>query len=284
MSRPETSVSPTLEAIPEDLAEAGVYRSSSEGFERGLVVLAAGFPFWLMPSPEGFRLLVDAAVLPNVRAQLALFDREQLGWPPRPVETSGVRGRTLFFGPLLWAVLVLASYWGQAKWPAWTDAGVLDRSAVFQRGEVWRVGTALFLHADGAHLIANAFSGIFVFSAVLSSLGRARGWLSLAVASLAGNLAAAVLHGSEAYRSLGASTAVFAALGLLAGAAAVRSGRAASRGRWRAWWIPLGAGAAVLGLFGAGGQNIDVLAHVTGFFAGLAGGAIAEMTTRQATR
>jgi membrane associated rhomboid family serine protease len=128
----------------------------------------------------------------------------------------------------------------------------------------------LFLHADLGHLLANVISGYFVFSAVLSTIGRGRGWLCLAIAAIVGNCAVAGLNYPGPYRSLGASTAIFAGLGLLTGRA-VRVLRTKSGGhRWRAVFVPLAAGVALLGLFGAGGLHTDVVAHATGFAAGLA--------------
>jgi membrane associated rhomboid family serine protease len=186
------------------------------------------------------------------------------------VESAARRGSELFT-PLLWAVAVVAVFGCQQEWPGRLEAaGVLDARAVFDHGEYWRLGTALFLHANVGHLVANTVSGIFAFAAVLATLGRRRGWLLLALAALAGNLAAAALNYPFPYRSLGASTAIVAALGLLTGRA-VRVLRQRHRPwRWRPVLVPLAAGLALLGLFGAGGPNTDVEAHLAGFTAGLA--------------
>jgi rhomboid protease GluP len=101
------------------------------------------------------------------------------------------------------------------------------------------------------------------------TIGRRRGWLLLAVASLAGNLAITALNYPGPYRSLGASTAIFAGLGLLTGRA-VRVLRWTHRPRrWRPVFGPLAAGLTLLGLFGAGGLHTDVGAHLAGFAAGL---------------
>jgi membrane associated rhomboid family serine protease len=252
-----------------DLAEAGVYPTAAEGFDHGLVVLAMGQPYWLVPSQARYRLLVEPDALEPVREELACFDRESIGWPP-PAPAENRARRFEITTPLLWALVVMAVYWCQGRWPdRLEDAGALDAQAVFDRGEWWRLGTALFLHADLGHLISNVLSGIFAFSAVLSTMGRRRGWLLLALASLTGNLAIAALNYPGPYRSLGASTAIFAGLGLLTGRAlrAVRKGL--GRRPWQAVFAPLAAGLTLLGLFGAGGIHIDVGAHATGFAAGL---------------
>jgi membrane associated rhomboid family serine protease len=304
MPAPELPAEADAERVPDDLAEAGVYPTSAAGFDHGLVVLAMGQPYWMVPADAGFRLLVEPSAIATAREQLECFDRESIGWPPQPVAPEAPARKTEFFTPLLWALAVLAAFCGQNAWPgAWEAAGALDARAVFGRGEWWRPVTALFLHADLGHLSSNVLSGIFVFSAVLSTIGRRRGWLLLAVASIAGNFAIAALNYPGPYQSLGASTAIFAGLGLLTGRAiraarqahrppalaphprptgetpvprgmgvspmSERSGVRANPHRWRAVFVPLAAGLTLLGLFGAGDLRTDVGAHVTGFAAGL---------------
>jgi membrane associated rhomboid family serine protease len=252
-----------------ELVEVGAYASTAEGFERGLVALAIGAPFWLMPGGDAFRLLVREDDVARVREQLAWFEEESAHWPPRPMlaERLAMR-RADWFTPLLWVLAVIASFWMQGESREWTAWGALDARAVFERGEAWRPFTALFLHADVGHLVSNALSGIFLFSAVVTTMGRWRGWLLLALASVLGNFAAAAAdHGGD-YRSIGASTAVFAALGLLTGRAVREAMRDKHPQRWRGVFVPLAAGFAVLGLYGAGGVDVDVVAHVTGFGAG----------------
>ena len=113
---------------------------------------------------------------------------------------------------------------------------------VFVFGELWRAVTSLFLHADAAHVISNSLAGVLVFSAVLSTIGRLRGWLLLAFASIGGNLAVAAVNHSIAYRSVGASTAIFAGVGLLSGRAIGVVSRTRHPHRWRAMFVPLAAG------------------------------------------
>jgi rhomboid protease GluP len=263
------------EGTPVDLVEAGFYATTKEGFDHGLVVLTFGYPFWLMPAGDGFRLLVEPHALTAVREQLACFDRESVNWPPRLIVDNSPARKTELLTPLLWCLAELAAFWAQGEWRDLTDAGVLDSQAIFDRGEWWRPVTALFLHADIGHLFSNALSGMFVFSAVLTAIGRRLGWLLLALASVAGNLAVAALNYPGPYRSLGASTAIFAALGLLTGRAIRVVLRANHPHRWRTLFVPLAAGLTVLALYGAGGQQVDVIAHVTGFAAGIIFGFLA---------
>jgi rhomboid protease GluP len=269
MPPPDTTAQAVGGSPADDLAEVGFYGTPDEGFEHGLVVLAMGRPYWLVPGAGGYRLLVEPRGVDEVAWELACFDRESAGWPQRPAQ-HGPAWRFELATPLLWALSILAVYVCQGIWPGrLEEAGALDSRAVFGRGEWWRIATALFLHADVGHLVSNGLSGIFAFAAVLSTLGRGRGWLCLAASSAAGNLAVAAANYPGPYRSLGASTAIFAGLGLLTGRAVRAVWRDRTARRWRALLAPLAAGSAVLGLYGAGGLDIDVGAHAAGFLSGL---------------
>jgi membrane associated rhomboid family serine protease len=272
MSAPEPSISPANDLFPEGSVDAGVYATPAEGFVHSLVVLAMGEACWLVPAADGHHLRVEPAALDAARRQLACFDRESVGWPPRPVVDAVPMRKQAPLSPLVWVLGVLAVFWAQGKYPGLTEAGLLDAHRMFAQGEWWRAATALWLHADVGHLVSNAGGGLLVFSAVVATFGWAAGGGLLAGSAITGNLAAVLLHAGDEYRSLGASTAVFAGLGLLTGRAIRVMGRSAGPRRWRALWVPLASGLAVLGLFGAGGVNIDVLAHATGFGAGLAMG------------
>jgi len=254
---------------PDDLVEVGVYSSAAEGSQHGLVILAMRHPYWLEPGGDSIRLLVEPAIATTARHQLACFDRESIGWPPRPLEPVAPVRRTHFVTPLLWSLLLLASFHAQARWPGLTAQGALDPAAMNQHGEWWRACTALFLHADTGHVISNAASGIFVFAAVTSTLGILRGWLLIGSAAVGANLTLALLAGAANYRSIGASTAVFAGLGVLTGQAVRAAWGPDRRARWRPALVPLVAGATLLALYGAGGVRVDLGAHVTGFAAGL---------------
>lgn len=284
MPAPDLSAEPVSERSPEDLVEAGVYPTVAAGSEHGLVVLAMEQPYWLMPCETGYRLLVEPQAAAAAREQLRRFDRESVGWPPRPVGENAVVHPVEFATPLLWAGAVLAIFCEQGFRPGWLDQGAMDAQALFDRGEWWRLGTALFLHADLAHLLSNLLSGIFVFSAVLSTIGLRRGWLLLVLSSLLGNLSAAAVNYAANYRSIGASTAIFAGLGLLTGRAIRVVVRSSHPHRWRTMFVPFAAGLTVLGLYGAGGVHVDVLAHLTGFVAGLALGFVAALPSASPSR
>lgn len=70
------------------------------------------------------------------------------------------------------------------------------------------------------------------------------------------------------HSSIGASTAVFAALGVLVSHSLHHWGDDDRHKRLKRW-SPLIGGVVLLGLTGVGGERTDVAAHVTGFVAGM---------------
>lgn len=307
MSEPDHGADAPAAAADEGWAEVARCASAKEGFERGLVVLAMGLPYVLREGAGaegegGFRLLVQAEGSEAVRGQLDLYERESADWPPkRTVRGDGARGgwALSLFVALLWAWALLGCFALQSGRPETTELFAMDARAVFERGEWWRPATALFLHADTGHLLSNLAGGVFLVALVLSGWGRARGAALLGAASVAANVAVGAAYYPNEYRSLGASTAVFAALGLLTGRALRRAvagpgggtagrGREAGSGRagWRGALTPLAAGATMLMLYGAGagegGVSVDVPAHAAGFCAGVVAGFAAGNTRREA--
>jgi rhomboid protease GluP len=267
------------ELPPPGLAEVGRYRSIRRANEHGLVVLSMQLPYWMYPVEEGgYALLVEAEHLSAAREQIDKFENESRLWPPRPLSEHDQPA-----GPaalLAAGVVLIAFFILQQKAPNATHAGLLDAAALF-RGEWWRPFTALTLHADLTHLMANLGAGLFFGLFALRRFGPGLGLLLILLAGSAGNLLSATLRYPEFYQSLGASTAVFAALGLRVGAALLHARDEARLLRRRRRLVPIAAGIALLGLLGAGSPRVDVIAHATGFLSGLAcGTALAAAAVR----
>jgi membrane associated rhomboid family serine protease len=149
----------------------------------------------------------------------------------------------------------------------WFERGGADASRILS-GEMWRAVTALTLHADLAHAASNAAAAAVFLSALFGLFGVGLGSALVLFAGAVGNLANAMLQGSP-HVSIGASTSVFAAVGMLGGVGMVRRRhRAVAR---RRAWMPVAAALALLAMLGAGGPHVDVLAHLLGF---LIGGAV----------
>jgi membrane associated rhomboid family serine protease len=92
-------------------------------------------------------------------------------------------------------------------------------------------------------------------------------WLSVLVCGAIANYAD-MLISPASHRAVGASTAVFAALGLLAGFGWGRRFAVRDRERRLYRWGPMFGGICLLALLGAGNEHVDVLGHVFGFAAG----------------
>ena len=106
----------------------------------------------------------------------------------------------------------------------------------------------------------------------LCGVRRARegggGWagLGLVLSGAVGNGLIAWSHPPE-HASIGASTGVFGAVGMLMGLQSKRP-VAVRRSRLRRWAPPV-IGAVFLGLLGTSGERTDVMAHLTGVAAGM---------------
>jgi membrane associated rhomboid family serine protease len=85
------------------------------------------------------------------------------------------------------------------------------------------------------------------------------------LAGAGGNYVNALFHGSF-HVSVGASTSVFGAVGVLGGLGVVRRRRKGVRGRLA--WMPIIAGLALLAMLGMGGERVDLWAHLFGFLVG----------------
>ena len=201
------------------------------------------------------------------RAALADTAREQL-----PVTKHATTGATLMSLLLLAFFAVTGT---RAGGSAWFAAGASDAERVVQ-GDWWRTVTALTLHADGAHVLSNVGIGTLVVGAVMRSEGVGWGAALVLASGTAGNLVNAWAH-QTLHRSVGFSTAVFGAIGLLGGLAYVHGRRRVRP--LRPAWTALAGSVALLALLGASEKsNVDVLAHLFGAAAGLGLGLLVAST------
>lgn len=146
----------------------------------------------------------------------------------------------------------------------WYASGSADAAAIVN-GEYWRALSALMLHADTVHLMGNLVFGSFFGFYVGRYLGEGFGWSLILLGGVLGNTLNAWVQ-SPLHRSVGASTAVFAALGILT---AYRWRRGYEpHTAWRVRFAPLYAGIALLAFTGTAGESTDLGAHLFGFLAG----------------
>lgn len=219
-----------------------------------------------VPEEEVERALVGLSAYERENPR-ELRERDEPAEPPNLMAGGSIAGiLLLFFFITLWHPTV-----------QWFERGSADADRILL-GELWRTVTALTLHANLAHALSNAI-GITLFLGALSSIlgpGQASALVLLTGAS--GNLANALVHGS-AHVSVGASTSVFGAVGMLGGLGLARRSR--KKAPRRRAWVPVAAALALLAMLGAGGERVDVLAHLFGFlFGGVLGLLFAFVTPR----
>jgi rhomboid protease GluP len=237
--------------------------------ERLLVLEARGIPARLAYLGDYYAIEVAPENAPAASDELARYSQENR--PRRRPRAPGLHGGAavgaLGYAALLVAVAAASTHGIFAR--DWYGAGILDATRV-RAHEWWRAVTALTLHADLAHLAANVGFGLLFGIPLSRVLGPGLGWLAIAVAAISADLLDG-LWMPDGQSALGASTAVFAALGLLAS-----RGRAAlGTGRGRAYRAAgLVAALVLLALLGTGDAHTDILAHALGFATGLGLGGI----------
>lgn len=251
---------------PHPHAYRTVYRSRDYAAceHRAFVLRAVGIEHVLGTAEDAYVVLVPEDRVHEAIEQLRRYEEENA--PPRPAPPLVLHGSAWTSTTIYAFVLVLIGFCAGKALGAfdWFDLGAL-LPASEAKGEGWRIVTALTLHADVGHLLGNlAFGGLFgYFAAQLVGPGTA--WLSILIAGALGNWVNSLLMW-PGRTTIGASTAVFATLGLVAAYAWKQHSAGALR--WAQRWAPLVAAIALLAFTGAGGERTDVLAHITGFASG----------------
>lgn len=233
-----------------------------------LVLSSAGVPHRINRSGIYWDVRVDEMHYDRALASMELYFKENRNRRPDFEEKrihigqeTIISGIVISVSLLLWYMQVENS--GDVK-------EIINRfgasAAKILDGEYFRSVTALMLHKDEVHLVGN-MAGLFIFgTAVCAVTGWGAGWLMILISGIAGNLFNAYMYES-AHVAIGASTAVFGAIGILAGYQGVKWKN--RPGKIRKAWVPVACGLALLGLLGSGGVNVDIMAHLFGFGFGI---------------
>jgi membrane associated rhomboid family serine protease len=247
--------------------ELGRYARAQDAESAALVLAAVGIRSHLIQQGEEYGLVVPAADAGRAGHELVEYVREN---SRRTLPALRPAGEGFGWAIAYAAVLAFVNTAATRRWWGldWLDAGFAS-AGLIEQGEWWRTVTALSLHGGPDHLASNAIAGAVLGILLGQVLGPGLSWLAILVSGGMGNLFNALLQ-PPTHSAIGASTAVFAALGLLVSL------------RWRAeanWtrglrrWLPLAAGVALLAFLGTGGDRTDVGAHATGFVTGIGAGA-----------
>jgi membrane associated rhomboid family serine protease len=260
---------------PADFQE--VFRSSGRAAceERALVLAAVDIQGAIRFDGVHWILGVPPAEALRAMAHLYQYKVENVPLPPPPpaprLHPHAWVGAVGYALVLLGVALAISNGWWRADA---FEIGALDAARV-QSGQWWRLWTALTLHVSAQHLFANLGGGVWFGILAARQLGVGTAWwLIVTGAALANGLEAQ--WAPAGYRSVGASTAVFTALGLMA--AHSWQIRLPLRQSWARRWAPLVAGTVLLGWLGTAGEGTDVVAHLLGFTVGCLLGATAGFT------
>ena len=236
-----------------------------------LVLNSSGIGNRVTRSNDGFRIDVPK---PYVDAARDVIDRYQVENPNTEDEVSVSRSHPMHknLSGIAVALLLLSIHLAVLA-----SSAPEDYIAVFGanarrilEGEVYRCATALLLHADAAHIAGNMAGMVLFGGAVCVVTGSGVGWLMILVSGIVGNLMNAFSY-EAGHLSVGASTAVFGAVGILCAFQAVNAARTGEG--WKRAALAFGSGVALLAFLGTSARS-DLGAHLFGFFCGvLMGGA-----------
>jgi membrane associated rhomboid family serine protease len=252
--------------------------------DRALVLTSLNIPHKILSDDLRYMLTVPANVFEKARYEIWQYEKENQQALPQKSRrvldfqnaVPGIVGYVLVVCLIVW----LANESAFNK--DWLSAGRIDGNLIRQ-GEWWRTLTALTLHSGFRHLAANIGFGILfgIFAGRLFGSGLT--WLCVVIASGLANTLNTLLLASS-HRSIGASTAVFATLGLVAGF--VWRAKLMVQDRWSYRLGPIVGGIALLAYTGTGNANTDIGAHLAGFVCGFGVGMLLTLlskipTTRQ---
>lgn len=257
---------------PEELwAEVGRFANGRAASEHALVLVAAGIDCQLASRGWGVALLVAPWNAERARRELAAYAEDNRPDPAPPMHRHPVADAvTGVLGYWCVMVFVYVAASRNAFGVDWFAAGE-GQAGLTVAGEWWRVVTALGLHADLGHIGSNLVAGSLFGFFLAEILGGGQAWLMILLAGAAGNAINALIQPAS-HTSVGASTAIFGAVGLLAVLAVRYRPRRWHRGLRR--WAPIAAGIMLLAFLGIEGERIDVGAHIAGFAAGSGLGAL----------
>ncbi len=238
----------------------------SECLEYRLVLESASIPSHVHREDGHWQLLVAARHHEVAALELDAYAKDNpaistITESAVPIYGGAVLG-IAFYSVILVSIFLVANAGNEPS--PWHAVGRM-RAGDLLSGQWWRAITALTLHVDAGHLMSNLVFGSFFGLLVGRLLGGGIAWFSITCAGAVGNVLNAMMQGTD-HTSIGASTGVFAALGILVAHALRPSSKAALNSMQR--YSPLIAGVLMLAFLGTEGERTDVGAHFAGFISG----------------
>ncbi len=248
----------------------GLPASRHQAEQWALVLRAANIPSAIEFERRSWVIKVSPLHEKRALQEIAAFMEENSDWPPYrpkkriplPVLTKYQPPTILMMGALVIFFIITGPWSGGSDW---FINGAVSGKKIFTDSQWYRLVTALTLHADVVHLVGNIMIGGVLVHFLCRLLGNGLGWFLILASGTLGNFMNILLHGSS-HNSVGFSTAIFGAIGILSGYQAVRRRTAALK----EILLPLAAGGMLLAFLGAGGPRTDLGAHFFGLLAGAA--------------
>lgn len=247
--------------------------SPTQAGDWALVLAAASIEHRVDERDGQFALIIHAGDAAAADQALAGFDDEGAPEQQPPAPDLGWSPLGLICAIGFLAMLLVTGT--RERGSVWFAAGSASADLIMH-GAWWRAVTALTLHADVWHVVGNAVASLVFITAIGRWLGGGLGALLILVSATAGNLLTAVRHHTN-HDSVGASTATFASLGLIAGLQVARRMRLRTRPGYA--WVPIGAGLGLFAMLGVAAGS-DYWAHLLGLGFGVlfgVGWAIAQL-------
>ncbi len=246
--------------------------------DRALVLTSLKIPYEILSDNYQYRLVVPTEVAEKAKYEIWQYDKENQPVPrPKPRLVPEFQNAAPGVVVYIFIVCLVAWLTGESAFNRdWVSAGRVDGELIRQ-GEWWRTLTALTLHSGFRHLVGNIGFGALFGILAGRLFGSGLTWLSVLVASGLANTLNTLLLASS-HKAIGASTAVFAALGLIAGF--VWRAKLMAQDRWAYRLGPIVGGVALLAYTGTGGPNTDIGAHLAGFVCGFGVGMLLTLWPR----
>lgn len=253
-------------------------RSRREAMDWSLVLLSQGIePVIEYAEDTGaWGLHISENDYERAQEAIRLYQLENRRWPWR--RELFQPGLLFDWGSLAWAALLALFYWIDSRADL-QASGIMDCAAA-NSGQWWRMFTAVWLHADLAHLAGNAVIGFVLLGLAMARFGTGAGLLAAYLAGAGGN-AVVWLLSPPSHLSLGASGMVMGALGLLAIQSLALLAR--STPDWKHRMAGVLGGVMLFVLLGLA-PGTDVLAHASGFVSGMLLGVLMRSVPRLSQR